>query len=145
MEQHTMNNDFFQRDTHVARVSDKGKSGNHPPHTGDDYFRHDDHVTYVEDHGNPTHANDDYFRRDDQVAHVNDHGIPDDESADKTLRDAIRDNAMGPKKVTGDAGSVEQHSLKDQIEAERFLASKEAMKRPGLGIRLTKLVPDGTT
>ena len=47
--------------------------------------------------------------------------------------------------LTGDAGSVEQHSLKDQIEAERFLASKEAMKRPGLGIRLTKLMPDGTT
>jgi len=40
---------------------------------------------------------------------------------------------------------VEQHPLKDQIEAERFLASKEASRRPGLGIRLTKLVPDGTT
>ena len=140
-----MNDDYFRQDGHVTRVNDGRKSGNNPPHTGDDYFRHDDHVTHVEDHGNPTHANDDYFRRDDQVAHVNDHGIPDNESADKTLRDAIRDNAMGPKKVTGDAGSVEQHSLKDQIEAERFLASKEAMKRPGLGIRLTKLVPDGTT
>ena len=144
-----MSNDFFQRDTHVTRVNDNGKSGNHPPHVNDDYFRCDSQTERVNQDGtsagHPTHANDDYFRRDDQVAHVNDHGIPDDESADKTIRDAIRDNAMGPKKVTGDAGSVEQHPLKDQIEAERFLASKEAMKRPGLGIRLTKLVPDGTT
>lgn len=28
--------------------------------------------------------------------------------------------------MDGDAGSVEQHSLRDQIEAERFLQSKKA-------------------
>jgi hypothetical protein len=66
-------------------------------------------------------------------------------SNDTTLENAIRENASGPKRAQGDSGGIEQHSLKDQIEAERFLASKEAMKRPGLGIRLTKLVPDGTT
>ena len=116
------NNDFFRRDDQVARVHANGKPDN-----------------------NPSYTDDDYFRRNDQVARVHDTSESDDEPADKTIRDAIRDNALGPKKVTGDAGSVEQHSLKDQIEAERFLASKEAMKRPGLGIRLTKLMPDGTT
>ncbi|MCL2120603.1 MAG: hypothetical protein FWH27_19510 [Planctomycetaceae bacterium] len=138
------NSDYFQRDTDVARVNTDEKPGQHPPH-GDDYFRRDCEVVRVNRDGNdPTHDNDDYFRRDDQVARVNE-GDDSDDASDKTLRDAIRENALGPKKVAGDAGSVEQHSLKDQIEAERFLASKEATKRPGLGIRLTKLVPDGTT
>ena len=50
----------------------------------------------------------------------------------------------GPKKVTGDAGSVEQHSLKDQLELDRYLASKDATKN-GVGVRFTKLKPDGTT
>jgi hypothetical protein len=38
------------------------------------------------------------------------------------LDDTIRQNAQGPAKAAGDAGSVEQHSLPDQIEAacERF-------------------------
>ena len=139
------NNDYFRRDDQVARVDPNGKSGNRPSHPDDDYFRRNHQVERVNKDGKPPYANDDYFQRDDQVARVNEGGESDDDPADKTLRDAIRDNALGPKKVTGDAGSVEQHSLKDQIEAERFLASKEAMKRPGLGIRLTKLMPDGTT
>ena len=85
----------------------------------------------------------DFFKRDNDVAR-------DDESDDShkpntSLKDAIRENALGPKRVQGDAGSVEQHSLQDQIAAERFLASKEATRKPGLGIRLTKLSPDGTT
>lgn len=58
------------------------------------------------------------------------------------LEQAIRDNAAGPKKAEGDSGSVEQHSLTDQIEADRYLASKEAAKT-GLGIRMTKVVPPG--
>ena len=138
------NSDYFQRDADVARVNTDGKPGKKPPH-GDDYFRHDCEVVRVNKNGNdPTQVNDDYFRRDDQVARVHDSDESDDAS-DKTIRDAIRENALGPKKVTGDAGSVEQHPLKDQIEAERFLASKEAVKRPGLGIRFTKITPDGTT
>ena len=60
------------------------------------------------------------------------------------LEDAIRENASGPKRVQGDSGSVEQHSLKDQIEADKFLASKEAVRR-GIGIKNVKISPDGTT
>lgn len=58
------------------------------------------------------------------------------------LEQAIRDNAKGPAKASGDSGSVEQHSLTEQIEADRYLASKEAAKK-GLGIRVTKVVPPG--
>ena len=56
----------------------------------------------------------------------------------------IRDNAAGPKKATGDSGSVEQHPLNDQIAADRYLASKKAARSRGLGIRMSKLVPPGS-
>jgi len=65
-------------------------------------------------------------------------------SETSSLANEILENAKGPKKVAGDAGSVEQHSLQDQIAAERFLLSQKATRRPGLGIKLTKLSPDGT-
>ncbi|OQY98826.1 MAG: hypothetical protein B6D36_17040 [Planctomycetes bacterium UTPLA1] len=61
---------------------------------------------------------------------------------DPTITDAIRENAAGPKRAQGDSGSVEQHDLKDQIEADRYLLSKEAAKK-GLGVRMTKVVPPG--
>ena len=90
-----------------------------------------------------------FFQRDTDVARITGDGIstkpPSSDSSPPNLKDAILENALGPKKVAGDAGSVEQHSLKDQIEAERFLESKKATRKPGIGIRLTKLSPDGTT
>lgn len=60
------------------------------------------------------------------------------------LEDAIRDNAAGPARVAGDAGTVEQHPLSEQIEADRYLASKDAAKKPSRGLRLNKFVPSGT-
>ncbi len=59
------------------------------------------------------------------------------------LQETIRENAKGPAKASGDAGSVEQHSLKDQIEADRYLASKEAAKSKRRGLIFNKLVPPG--
>jgi len=59
-----------------------------------------------------------------------------------SLDDAIKTNAEGPKKASGDSGSVEQHDLKDQVEADRYLSSKEAAKK-GLGVRRTKVSPPG--
>ncbi len=37
------------------------------------------------------------------------------------LKDTIKQNAEGPKRASGDSGSVDQHSLKDQIEADKYL------------------------
>ena len=58
------------------------------------------------------------------------------------LQDTIRENAAGPKRASGDAGSIEQHPLTEQIEADRYLASKQAAKK-GLGVKMTKVVPPG--
>ena len=64
--------------------------------------------------------------------------MPDD------LDHSILDNAQGPAKASGDSGSMEQHPLPDQIAADRYLASKKATRKKGLGISLKKLVPPGT-
>ncbi len=59
------------------------------------------------------------------------------------LDDAIRQNAQGPAKAAGDAGSVEQHKLTEQIEADKYLASKQAAKSKRRGLVFNKLVPPG--
>ena len=59
------------------------------------------------------------------------------------LEQAIKDNAAGPAKAVVDGQSVEQHGLRDQIEADRYLAGKEATRKKGLGIKLVKLEPPG--
>ncbi|MBM4019457.1 MAG: hypothetical protein FJ288_14240 [Planctomycetes bacterium] len=59
------------------------------------------------------------------------------------LDDVIRTNAEGPKSASGDAGSMQQQSIPDQIAADRYLASKKASRSKGMGIRLTKVVPPG--
>lgn len=60
------------------------------------------------------------------------------------IKDAIESNATGPKRASDGAGSVEQHSIQDQIAADKHLASKEALKKKTLGLRFSKLVPPGT-
>jgi hypothetical protein len=59
------------------------------------------------------------------------------------LESTIAENAAGPKKVQGDTGSMEQHSLADQIAADRYLAARQAVRAKGKGLRLTKLSPPG--
>ncbi len=61
------------------------------------------------------------------------------------LKDTIRENAQGPAKAAGDAGSVEQHKLADQIAADRYLASKEAAKSKRRGLVFNKFVPPGAS
>lgn len=59
------------------------------------------------------------------------------------LENSIAENAAAPKKASGDGVSVEQHPLKEQIEADKYLASKEAVKSGRRGLRFSKLVPPG--
>jgi hypothetical protein len=63
----------------------------------------------------------------------------------ENLDEPIRQNAQGPAKASGDAGSVEQHKLSEQIAAAKFLESKEAVKKPSRGLRFNKLIPPGTS
>ncbi len=60
------------------------------------------------------------------------------------ITNSIATNAQGPAKAAGDAGSVEQHKLTEQIEADRYLAAKNAAKRKDRGLRFSKLVPPGS-
>jgi len=61
-----------------------------------------------------------------------------------TVDNSIQQNAAGPRKASGDSGSVEQHALADQIAADKYLESKKASRAKGLGIKLAKVSPGGT-
>ncbi len=87
--------------------------------------------------------NNDFFHRNTEVAKIDGYGTSTLPGAE--LPDFIAENARGPKRVQGDSGSVEQHSLQDQIAAERFLQSKKAAQGTGFPVRLFKIAPGGTT
>lgn len=56
----------------------------------------------------------------------------------------IKSNANAPKRVAGGTGSMEQHTLPEQIAAAKFVAAdKAANGTRGLGIRSVRLVPPG--
>lgn len=69
--------------------------------------------------------------------------MADTDSDTPDLDQAIAENAAGPAKASVDGQSVEQHPLPDVIEADRYRESKKASRKPGIGIRLAKLVPPG--
>ena len=64
-----------------------------------------------------------------------------------TVPQAIEQNALGPSSVTVATGSqtVSQHSLRDQIEADRYLQTKTAAanERKGFGLRIQRIKPPG--
>ncbi len=98
-----------------------------------------------------------FFKRDTSVARINEAGEidynggtkpgGDDPPAEKPpdLQGLIAENAAGPKRVEGDAGSVEQHSLRDQIAAEKFLQSKKANQGGKFPLSFHRIKPGGTT
>ena len=61
----------------------------------------------------------------------------------ETIEESIRKNASGPKSAEVDGQKVEQHSLKDQIAADEYLASKKAVKSRKSGLKITKLSQSG--
>ncbi|HUU95699.1 MAG TPA: hypothetical protein VM487_08155 [Phycisphaerae bacterium] len=60
------------------------------------------------------------------------------------IKTAIEESAVGPRRASGDSGSVEQHPLPDQIAADRYVASRTASRKKGLGIKLLKIVAPGS-
>ncbi len=87
--------------------------------------------------------NNEFFQRDTEVAKIDGYGTSTLPGAEPP--DFIAENARGPKRVQGDSGSVEQHSLKDQIAAERFLQSKKAAQSKNFPLKIFKIAPGGTT
>ena len=60
------------------------------------------------------------------------------------LDQTIRENAQGPAEARGDAVSMRQHSLPDQIAADKHLASKTARAvHPAKAFTRVRLVPPG--
>ena len=59
------------------------------------------------------------------------------------LEKTIADNAAGPSKASGDGTSIEQHTLADQIAADKYLASKRAGRNPARSLKRAKIVPPG--
>jgi hypothetical protein len=57
--------------------------------------------------------------------------------------ETFAENLAGPKRVRGESGEVEQHSIGDMIRAKHALAADCAARKPGRGMRLTKLIPGG--
>ena len=61
------------------------------------------------------------------------------------LDNSIEQNAAGPKQVTADGVTVQQHPLPDQIAADMYLAGKRAVsKNPAKAFTRVKIVPPGT-
>ena len=63
----------------------------------------------------------------------------------ETLDQQIRDNADAPVSVSIDGQTVTKASLPDQIAADKHLASRAATAKAGLGIKLVRIQPGGTT
>jgi len=59
------------------------------------------------------------------------------------LEQKIRDAAAGPARASNETGSVDQQPLSALVEADRYLASKDAAANPRKSLRFTKLVPPG--
>lgn len=57
------------------------------------------------------------------------------------IDDALAENAAGPRRVQVGNHSVEQHSIKDQIDASKHVASQRAKSRSDLGIRTRQITP----
>lgn len=64
-------------------------------------------------------------------------------NAASTTGDRLESILTEPKRVAGDAGSVERYSAYEQIAVDKYLASKSVPKG-GFPLRLVKITPDGS-
>ena len=59
--------------------------------------------------------------------------------------DSINTNAQNPKRVSADGITADQFPIKDQVEADRYAASKSAMRRSrSLGLRFVRFSSPGS-
>ena len=65
-------------------------------------------------------------------------------SSQGDLKDAIKQNAEGLRQAAADGVNVQQHSLPDQIAADKHLSSKRAGRNPAKAFTRVKIVPPGT-
>jgi len=63
---------------------------------------------------------------------------------DPDLSQTIRESRQSAKRAKGDNGELEQHSLKEQIEVDRYLCNREAAKAGPHALRFSRVVPPGS-
>lgn len=61
------------------------------------------------------------------------------------LSDQIEENAAAPRQISVDGQSVSEHSLPDQIAADRYLQEKAAATSRKLPVGRFRIRPGGTT
>jgi len=59
------------------------------------------------------------------------------------ITETLKENAKGPAQMTGDQGSVRQHSLREQIEADQYLRSTATNNKKKLPLRFAKIRSGG--
>jgi len=59
------------------------------------------------------------------------------------LQSEIEDVAAGPRSGTTDGVTVNQHSLPDLIQADRYLRNKTLRSNPLTGLGFLRLLPPG--
>ena len=69
--------------------------------------------------------------------------MSEEENQKNILEEALVKAASGPKSAEVDGQKVEQHSLPDLIEADRYLASKKAAKSRTCGLKFAKMSHSG--
>jgi hypothetical protein len=57
----------------------------------------------------------------------------------------ITENASGPAAATGDSGSVQQHKLTDQIEADKHVKNQAVAQNPWAAVRRYQITPGERT
>lgn len=62
----------------------------------------------------------------------------------QTAIDTIVSGLGQPNRVSGDAGSVQMPSMSEQIAAANYLSGVCAARQKRTGLRLIRLIPDGT-
>lgn len=60
-----------------------------------------------------------------------------------TIGEQIEDSALGPRRAQGDMGSVEQHSLPDQIAADKYLLSKSRFASGKIKLHTMRMISPG--
>ena len=63
--------------------------------------------------------------------------------SDEPIQDTIGDLATGPQSISVDGQTVNERSISELIEADKYLKDVAAAKRPKLGIRFAKMNPPG--
>lgn len=61
------------------------------------------------------------------------------------LGETIAQNAAQPRRLKGDEGEAEAHSMQDLIAADNHLASKRVAKKPYRAIGFAKMTGPGAT